>query len=171
MKHRKSIHRTSRKKKARSPQGEQPDVRVLRAIGRVRQGRESTVATGARAEGTTVQVMKREAPEALVLDRSGRVIGVKPSDSYSALVEIITDRGAVDVIARGSRERELAGRHRAVVTQVLRGVIPASALDRYRDKKVGGHQLSSSFDRLVTLVQAGELDHLESLYVSPETSR
>jgi hypothetical protein len=169
MKSRKPIRRTSRRKKALSSQEKLPNVRVLRAIGRVRQGRESNVGAGARAEGTTLQSMKREAPDALVLDRSGRVVGVKASDPYSALVEIMTDQGPLDVIARGSRERELAGRHRAVVMRVLRGEEPDSSLKQFRNETVGGHKLLTSPYRLSLLAEAGIPDQLESLYVSPDT--
>jgi hypothetical protein len=44
-----------------------------------------------------------------------------------------------------------------------------SILQQFRGKKVGGHELISDADRLFTLVEGGELDQLDALYVSPET--
>jgi len=83
----------------------------------------------------------------------------------------MTDSGPLVVTAHGSRQRELAGRHRATYMQVLRGKEPASALEQFRGKKVGGHELISDFDQLSVLAQAGVVDQLDSLYVSPDTSR
>jgi hypothetical protein len=96
---------------------------------------------------------------------------VKAGDPYSTRVEVITDQGPLVVSARGSRERELAGRHRATYMQVLRGKESPSALEQFRDKTVGGHELISNFDQLVVLAQAGVLDQLDSLYVSPDAGR
>jgi hypothetical protein len=95
---------------------------------------------------------------------------VKAGDPYSEKVEILTDSGPLVVMARGSRERERAGRHRATVFAVLRRKRPASALEEFHGKKVGGHELVTDLDQLSTLSQAGEVGQLEALYVSPETS-
>jgi hypothetical protein len=115
--------------------------------------------------------MQKLAPDALIQDRPGGRIGVKPTDRYSARVEILAkDVGPKVVIARGSRQRGLAGQHRAVYNRVLEGVEPPSALDQFRGKKVGGYELVSDFDELSTFAQAGFLSQLDSLYVSPETS-
>jgi hypothetical protein len=43
---------------------------------------------------------------------------------------------------------------------------PASALEQFRGRKVGGHQLLSDYARLVTLAKAGVLGQLDTLYVS-----
>jgi hypothetical protein len=108
-------------------------------------------------------------PSALIQDRPGRPIRVKASDRYFARVEIVTDLGPLVATARGSRQRDLAGRHRAIVIGVLRGKKPASALEEFRGKTVGGHELISDFNLLSALAQAGVLDQLDSLYVIPET--
>lgn len=73
--------------------------------------------------------------------------------------------------ARGSRERDLAGRHRATAIAVLDRKKPPSALDEFRGKKIGADELVSDFDQLLTLEQAGRLGQLDALYVSPGTSR
>ena len=117
-----------------------------------------------------MKAMRKVAPDALVQDRPGGRIRVKASDRYSARVEIITNEGRLVVTAHGSRERELAGRHRATYRRVLRGKEPASALKQFRDKTVGGHELISDFERLSILAQAGVVGQLDSLYVSPDAS-
>jgi hypothetical protein len=85
-------------------------------------------------------------------------------------VQILANEGALSVMARGSRERELAGRHRATVLRVLRGQEPPSALEQYRGKTVGGHELVSDFELLSALAQADAVGQLGSLYASPDAS-
>ena len=170
MRRRSSSPGTPRKASAPlSPRQQKAKVRGLHAINRVRRGQSKTVSSAARAEGTTVSTIQRLLPAALLQDRPGGRIRVKAGDPYSARVEIITDLGPLEVTAHGSRERELAGRHRAVVMRVLRGQEPASALDQFRGKTVGGHELISDPDRLFTLAERTDLDQLDALYVSPET--
>jgi hypothetical protein len=157
------------KSKTISTRTQTAQVRGLNAINRVRRGQTKTLTHAARIEGTTVPTIRRLFPAAFRLGGPGGRIRVRAIDPYSAWVEIITDQGPLEANARGSRQRELAGRHRAVVTRVLRGEEPASALKQFRRKKVGGHELLSDFDRLSALVEGGALDQLDSLYVSPET--
>lgn len=85
-------------------------------------------------------------------------------------VKILTDAGALVVTARGSRQRQLAGQHRATYMRVLANEEPVSALEQFRGKKVGGHELISDYSRLVTLGQAGYVGQIDSLYVSPDVS-
>jgi len=142
-------------------------IRALRAIGSVRRGDSKTLASAARGERTTVATIRRLLPRALAQDRLRTRIRVRDWDPYQERVEIVTDMGPLDVTARGSRQRELAGRHRKVVFQVLRGTEPASALAQFRGKKVGGHELIADFNRLSALAEAGLPEQLDSLYVSP----
>jgi hypothetical protein len=145
-------------------------VKCLAAINRVRRGEAKTLSAAARAEGTTVAAIRALVPGAISQDRHGGRIRVKPTDQYSAAVQILANEGAVATTARGSRERELAGKHRATVMGVLRGTEPKSALQQYRGKKVGGHELVSDYAQLVSLAQAGVVGQLESLYVSPDVA-
>lgn len=142
--------------------------RELAAINRVRKGHSKTLSEAARAEGTTVKRIRKLLPGALTQKRPGGRIRVKAGDTYSARVEILTATRPLVVIAHGSRERELAGRHRAVVIRVLGGKEPVSALRQFRGKKVGGHKLISNFNQLRKLVLAGVLGQLDTLYASPE---
>jgi hypothetical protein len=144
-------------------------VRQLAAINRVRQGESKTLSAAAKAERTTVHSIQKNFPAALIQSRGGGRIRVKAGDPYSALVEIITYDGPLVVNARGSRERELAGRHRSVWRRVVRNELPSGALQEFRGAKVGGHKLLSNSDRLFTLAHGGELDQLDALYVIPET--
>jgi hypothetical protein len=141
-------------------------VKCLAAINRVRRGEAKTLSAAARAEGTSVRAIRALVPKAITQDRPGDRIRVKASDPYSAKVEILTKEGALVVTARGSRQRELAGQHRATYMQVLANKQPVSALKRFRRRKVGGHQLLIDYARLETLAKAGVLGKLEELYVS-----
>jgi hypothetical protein len=78
----------------------------------------------------------------------------------------MTDAGALVVTARGSRQRQLAGQHRATYMDVAQNKKPASALEAFRGKKVGGHELLSDYERLRMLAKAGVLGQLDTLYVS-----
>lgn len=170
MRRRKTILGTGHKTAARlSPRQEKAKIRGLAAINRVRRGKSRSLSSAAAAEGTSVRTMRRLLPAALLQDRPGGRIRVKAGDPYSAPVEIVTDVGAVVVNARGSRQRELAGRHRAVWTKVLPGELPPRALEEFRGKTVGGHKLISDPNRLFILAEGGELDQLDALYVGPET--
>lgn len=139
-------------------------------MARVRRGDSPTLSHAARVECTTVKFIRETFPAALIQDRPGGRIRVKAGDSYSATLEILSDQGAVVVKARGSRQRALAGQHRATFMRVLQGKEPPSALKQYRGKKVGGHELISDYEMLRSFAQAGEVGQLESLYVSPDTS-
>jgi hypothetical protein len=152
-----------------SARREKAKVRGLNAINRLRRGKSKSLSAAARAEGTTVRTIRRQLPAALIQDPSGR-IRVKMGDPYGVGVKIVTDEGRVVAYARNSRERELAGRHRADVFRVLEGRAPKSILRQYRGKTVGGCKLISDFDLLSRLAQAGILEQLESLYVSPGVS-
>jgi hypothetical protein len=153
-----------------SPRQQKAKARGFAAINRVKRGLSKTLSAAARAEGTTVQTIQRLLPAALIQDRPGGRIRVKAGDPYSQSVEIVTDLGPVVVKARGSRQRELAGRHRATVIRVLGGKEPASALEQFFGKTVGGQELITDFDLLSVLAQAGVVDQLDSLYVTPETA-
>jgi hypothetical protein len=91
---------------------------------------------------------------------------VKATDRYSQKVEIVTDAGALVVTALGSRQRQLAGQHRATYMAVAQNKQPASDLQKFSGKKVGGHELLSDYERLKTFARAGVLGQLDTLYVS-----
>jgi hypothetical protein len=124
----------------------------------------------AKAAGTTLPTMRRLVPDALVQDHPGGPIRVKRSDRYLANVEILaTGVGPIVVTAHGSRQRGLAGQHRAAYTRVLQGIDLPSILDQFRGKKVGRHELLSSYEELQMLASAGYLSQLDTLYVLPGT--
>jgi len=153
-----------------SPRQQEAQVRGFAAINRYRRGEAKSLSAAARAEGTTVKAIRTLVPAAITQDRPGGRIRVKASDRYSAKVQVLTKEGALSVTARGSRQRELAGQHRATMTRVLRGKEPPSALEQYRGKKVGDHELISDYELLSSFAQAGILGQLDSLYVSPDAS-
>ena len=148
---------------------EETRIRGLNAINDVRKRKAANLPIAAQNRDITVASIRREFPAALFQDRPGGRIQVRPSDPYEALVEIITDAGPVVVTAHGSRERQLAGQHRAVIMRVIRGDEPDSSLKQFRGKTVGGTKLLSSPFRLSTLTESDSLGQLESLYVIPET--
>lgn len=111
--------------------------------------------------------IKRLLPGALLPSQPGNSTRVKASDSYSQLVEVLTDEGPVQVTAHGSRERELAGRHRAAYLSVLANRKPGSILRQFRNKTVGDVRLLADPGRLFKLARGGEIEDLDALYVSP----
>jgi hypothetical protein len=143
-------------------------LRVFAAFNRARRGEAKSATRAARAERTTVRAMQKLAPDALIQDRPGGRIRVKPTDRYSAKVQILTREGTLIATARGSRQRELAGRHRATYVRVLENKEPASALEQYRGKKVGGRELLSDYEQLRLFAGAGILGQLDTLYVNPD---
>jgi hypothetical protein len=153
-----------------SPRQQAEKVRVLAAINRVRRKEAKSPTEAARAEGTTLRAMRRLVPDALVQYRPGGRIRVKPTDRYSAEVQVLTREGTLNMTAHGSRQRELAGRHRATFLRVLQGKEPPSALEQFRGKKIGGHELISDYELLRSFAQAGIVGQLDTLYVSPDAS-
>jgi hypothetical protein len=145
-------------------------LRGLAAIKRVRRGQSKSLSAAARAEGTSIRTIQKLLPAALIRRGPGRRIRVKAGDSYSAAVEILTESGPIVVLARGSHQRDLAGKHRAAVMRVQAGHAPGSALEEFRGKRVGGHELITDLDKLSVLAQAGVLSQLDSLYATPEAS-
>jgi hypothetical protein len=181
MKHRKYVAASRKSRKRRrnakprnstqaTARSQMAEVRGLAALNRVRRGEFKNLSNAARAERTTVRSIKKLLPKAITQDRPGARIRVKPRDPYSERVEIISANGAVDVTARGSRQRQLAGRHRATVFKVLRKELPPNALEEFRGVKVGGRELVSDYDQLRSLGE-GILDQLGALYVAPEAGR
>jgi hypothetical protein len=156
-----------RARRSRQPRLKHADrVRELDAANIYRQGKAKTVSGAARMAGTTLKKMHQLIPEAIESDPRTRRLQIKATDPYSAKVEILTNEGALIVTARGSRQRERAGQHRATYTAVAQGKQPSSALEQFRGKKVGGHELLSDYERLRTLAKAGVLGQLDTLYVS-----
>jgi hypothetical protein len=145
-------------------------VRGLAAINRVRKGQSKTLSSAARAEGTTVATIRDLLPSALLPVRPGHRIRVRASDQYYARVKIITNMGPLVTTARGSRERDLAGEHRATAFRVLDGKLPVAALEKFRGKTIGGRELVADFESLALLGQAGVLQQLDTLYASPDTA-
>jgi len=153
-----------------SPRRQEARVRCLAAINRVRRGESKSLSAAARAEKTTVTAIWELLPAAITQHRPGGRIRVKASDRYSAKVQVLSKQGVLSVTARGSRQRELAGQHRATYLRVLQGKEPPSALKRYRGTKIGGHELISDYELLLSFAQAGDVGQLDSFYVSPDTS-
>jgi hypothetical protein len=160
--------KSSRKTPSLTLRQQEEKVKCLAAINRIRRGEIGTVSAAARAEGTTLRAIRWLVPKAITQDRPGGRLRVTASDRYSAKVQILANEGALTTTARGSRQRELAGQHRATFMRVLRGLEPKSALERYRSKKVGGHELVSDYAQLVLLANAGVVGQLEPLYVSTD---
>jgi hypothetical protein len=165
--HRKKARQT---KSGRTPRQQEARLRGLAAINRVRRGELRSLSRAARAEGTTVKSIRELLPAALIRSRRFRRLRVKAGDPYSERVEIVTNQGRLVVTAHGSRERNLAGRHRATYFGVLENKEPTLALEEFRGKKVGGHELISDFERFSILAQAGVVGQVGSLYVSPDAS-
>jgi hypothetical protein len=161
---------THRRKPRLTPRQQEAKVRGLAAINRVRKGQSESLSSAARAEGTTVATIRDLLRSALLPTRAGQRVRVRVSDRYSARVEIITDTGPLVTTARGSRERDLAGEHRATAFRVLGRQAPPSALEKFRGKTVGGRELVADLESLALLGRAGVLQQLDTLYASPDSA-
>jgi hypothetical protein len=162
--------RKSKLRKRRSKLQTEKRLRSFEALSLWRSGKAKSASAAVDRAGITLVALRDEVPAAIAQDRPGGRIRIKASDRYSAKVQILTDEGAITTTARGSRQRELAGQHRATYTRVLQGVEPKTALERYRGKKVGGHELLSDYEQLRLFARAGILGQLDPLYVSPDVS-
>src|SRR5437870_1025536 len=107
--------RTARRKRVSSASQEEQRSRIFDALNLYRQGKAKSVSTASRHAGTSLKKLWELAPRAIGKDRRTGRLHIKATDPYSAKVQILTDGGAVTASARGSRQRELAGRHRATV--------------------------------------------------------
>jgi len=162
--------RSKGKSKRRDRRARHVRLRCIEALGLYRSGKAKSPSAAVSMAGTTLNALKESVPRALSQDRPGGRIHIKPSDPYSAPVEIVTESGAVVVTARGSRQRQLAGQHRATWLRVLRRKESPSALEQYRGKKVGGRELLSDYEQLRLFAHAGVLGQLDTLYVSPDVA-
>ena len=149
---------------------QQAKLRGFAAINLVRKGKSKTLTEAARSEGTTVRSIRKLLPAALAKRGPDGRIRVRAGDTYSARVDIVTASGRLNVTARGSRERDLAGLHRSAIFKVLGEKAAPSSLRQFRGKKVGGHKLVSDFQQLKKLALADVLGQLDALYASPEAS-
>jgi hypothetical protein len=165
-------HRPSGRKKSEHGSSKKDEyIWGLTAINHARRGSGYITAADARAEGTTLAFIKRRLPKAIFPTTSGERLRVRPTDSYSALVEVLTDSGNPRIVtAYGSAERRLAGRHRAACLTVLANRKIGSILRKFRNETVGGVRLLADPERLFESARGGALDNLDALYASPEAS-
>jgi len=158
--------KSKRKSGLRNVRARQVRLRCIEALGLYRSGKAKSPSAAVRMARTTLKALKESVPRAISQDRLGGRIHIKPSDPYSAPVEILTESGAVVATARGYHQRQLAGQHRATAFRIAGRQEPPSALEQYRGRKVGGHELLSDYERLRMLARAGVLGQLDTLYVS-----
>lgn len=147
-------------------------VRGLAAINRARRESGYITVADARAEGTTLAFIRRHLSKAVFPSTSSERLRVRPTDPYTALVEILAYTGEPQIVtAYDSAERRLAGRHRAAWRMVLANKNMGSILRQFRNKTVGGVRLLADADKLFASARRGAIDDLDALYVSPEASR
>ena len=91
-------------------------IRALDALNRIYHG--ETIEQAAREAGTTVPTVKRYAGSGLRKTKSGRIVARK-SDHLAAVMKVITEAGAQELIVVGSRSRRLNAEHNAAVAQFL----------------------------------------------------
>lgn len=136
-----SQRKLNRKSRALTQLQHNERIKCLDAANLYRQGKAKSVSGAARLAGTSLKEMRRLIPRAIVKDPKTGRLRITKSDRYSQKVEIVTDAGAIVVTARGSRQRQLAGQHRATYMAVAENKQPASDLQKFSGKKVGGHVL------------------------------
>lgn len=132
-------HNNKRTSSARK-QRPTPRQRALAAkvASQMRRGKTWTAAL--RAVGTTAWNVRKGGEDLFYHDKSGRV-QAQPSDQKRFRLNIITDDGYIKATARGNKQRKIAGHHRNTVLKVLRGELPETELERFRNSRVGGQRL------------------------------
>lgn len=144
--------RTEAGLRAASPAQLQSREAGFEALRRLRSGEAKSNAEAERQLGLPRGSLRRDFPTAF--GSNGKI---QKADRELALIKVIGPDGDQVVFTRGSRARSLAGQHRHTVYAVLDGNLPASALNKFRGKKVGGVELECDVDRLAALDELGRV--------------
>jgi hypothetical protein len=164
MNHRKNSSSKGRSAPVRvSKRSDATKVRALDVLNRMRKG--ASFSQAVKQAQTTIRATRKYVGSALRQSKPGGRVRVAKGDSFSAQVLIFTPLGLIPITARGTRQRSLAGQHFATVKAFLAGKSPASALDKFAGKSVGGHPLVVDVELLTALGYAGSLRG-DELYVA-----
>ncbi len=134
--------------------------RALEAISRMRISRLS-LSAAARASGTTPRTVRRYAAGALV--QTGRRTTAAPTDRlYRRMAVLGADGARHDVDVRSSAQASRVAAHWNAVDRYL-CTGDTTALNPFRNHKVGGQQLATDPTALEAFARRGELA-IESIY-------
>ena len=140
-------------------------VRVARALTRMREGHSATVAS--HETGTTLRTMRRYAGRALRQEPSGHY-AVASGDRLPRRLRMLTPAGLIAVDTRGSKEASEVARYLASVQRYVR-TGDDGPLQTFRGKSVGRGRQSvpyvTDLPTIERLEHAGELQ-FEDLYES-----
>jgi hypothetical protein len=113
------------------------------------------VRQAARIIGIPFRKVERYAGSQLFRDRKGR-IQVTPADRLPRRMLIPTALGDLPIVVRGSRKASLLSKYRRAI---LTG--DESELQKFKDKKVAGHELITDIRTIQALLDAGAIDPAE----------
>ena len=144
-----------------------PEVRkrVFNAVAAKRRanerGEKLSLTEAARQEGTTIASI-RQFPQLLKRTKPGQPLQVTKNDTYTRSVNVyiplrFKDGDVRTVNVRGYKEAQLASDYNITVNLVLAKKLPPSALDRFKDIRLGREQYSLATDitKIKRLVDAG----------------
>jgi hypothetical protein len=135
---------------------EQRDIyfRAKRVIDDVRSGKSFSQAL--RDNKTTSPTVFRYFPEDFTKSKGARHWTVSSSDKHVNEGAIIGENGLEPFRVRGSKEISQLGTYLNDVKRALAN--EASALDKWRGKKIGGRELITDLDTLMDMAREGKLD-------------
>jgi hypothetical protein len=161
---RKNHKRRSRKRRSkpllpRTKREAQVLEKVLAAVSLSRREK-IDIRHAARIEGTRLSTIRRYAPS--VLEKHKGKYRVKPFDRIPRSLNVVGSKGMRPLGVRSSRSASQVARYlNAVRTFIYKG--DASALARFKGKKVAGYRFVTNLKRLKQLADAGLLG-LDRLY-------
>jgi hypothetical protein len=113
----------------------------------------------------------RQAGPALYRSGPGKPWKANESDSLSERMRILTPKGPVFEVVRGSRERYLLGSYERAIRHFRAAADNAvEELMAFKGQTVAGHELITDPNLLMQLEESDQLD-FDSLYYPPGSSR
>jgi len=139
--------------------------KALRALRLMREEKLS-LSAATRREHIKPNTFLRHVGSAVHRSGPGKPWKASKSDSLSARMRILTPKGPVFDVVRGSRERTRLARYEIALRKFRAGEDGAEKeLAAFRGLTVGGHVLVTDVNLLIQLEEAGQLD-FDSLYYS-----
>jgi hypothetical protein len=139
--------------------------KALGALARMRRENLS-LSQAARLEHIKPNTFLRHVGSAVYRSGPGKPWKASNSDNLKARMRVLTPKGPVHAVVRGSRERKRLSKYEFAVRQFRAGEDGADeALKKFQGLSVGGHVLVTDLNQLVQLEEAGKLD-FDELYFS-----
>jgi hypothetical protein len=118
----------------------------------------------ARRAHTSVENIRRWAPDAIGRDSAGRLVVSGADRLFRPIVVIERGGGPVAVDTRGSRMASMASAYARTVDAYRAGLVDRHAFHPFEGMRIGGVELETDPDRIDELEESGALEDYESFY-------